>query len=179
MFLKTWRFITLILSALVTGMALCHALELPAKMQYSASQYITVQNSLYVAFGPPNIGAFIEIAAPVAAIGLAILIRKRRPAFQLTMVAIAFMLLAFPVIFFAFTQPANVAFRSATPESIPANWEQLRYQWEYSHLARFFCHLAAFSALVLSVLVETPARYLQERAEQPYGVLRRASRERI
>ncbi|RCJ40647.1 hypothetical protein A6770_37470 [Nostoc minutum NIES-26] len=46
-------------------MALCHALELPAKMQYSASQYITVQNSLYVAFGPPNIGTFIEFAAPL------------------------------------------------------------------------------------------------------------------
>jgi len=66
-------------------------------------------------------------------------------------VAIAFMLLAFPVIFFAFTEPANIVIRSATAESIPANWEQLRNQWEYSHLARFFCHLAAFSALVLSV----------------------------
>lgn len=56
MLVKTWRFISLILSALVTGMALCHALELPAKMQYSASQYITVQNSLYVAFGPIRFG---------------------------------------------------------------------------------------------------------------------------
>ncbi len=82
------------------------------------------------------------------------------------------MLLAFPVIFFAFTEPANVVIRSATPESIPANWEQLRNQWEYSHLARFFCHLAALGALVLSVIVETPARYLRDQAEQPYAVLR-------
>ena len=49
MLVKSWRFITIILSALVTRMALCHALELPAKMQYSASQSITVQNSLYKA----------------------------------------------------------------------------------------------------------------------------------
>ncbi|MEA5627987.1 anthrone oxygenase family protein [Nostoc sp. UHCC 0251] len=146
-------------------MALCHTLELPAKMQYSASQYIAIQNSLYVAFGPPNIGAFIEFAAPLAAIALAVLVRKRRPAFQLTLLAIAFMLLAFPVIFFAFTEPANRVIRSATPEAIPANWEQLRYQWEYSHLARFFCHLAAFSTLLLSVLGETPARYLRGQAE--------------
>lgn len=171
MLVKTWRFITLILSALVTGMALCHALELPAKMQYSASQYIAIQNSLYVAFGPPNIGAFIEFTAPLAAIALAVLVRKRRPALQLTLVAIALMLLAFPVIFFAFTEPVNRVIRSATPESIPANWEQLRYQWEYSHLARFFCHLAAFSALVISVLVETPARYLRDLAEQSHAVL--------
>lgn len=158
--LRTWRFITLILSALTTGMALCHALELPAKMRYPASQYITVQNSLYAAFGPPNIGAVIELAAPLAVIVLAILVRKRRSALQWTLVATVFMLLAFPIIFFAFTEPVNSVIRSATPASIPSNWEQLRHQWEYSHLARFFCHLAALSALALSVLVETPARYL-------------------
>jgi len=84
MLVKSWRFITFILSALVTGMALCHALELTAKMQYSASQYIGIQNSLYVAFGHPNISAFIESAAPLAAIALAVLVRKRRPALQLT-----------------------------------------------------------------------------------------------
>jgi hypothetical protein len=159
MLVKTWRFIALILSALVTGMALCHALELPAKMQYSASQYIMLQNSLYVAFGPPNIGAFIELAALFTAIALAILVRRRHPSFQLTLMAIAFMLLAFPVIFFAFTEPANVIIRQATPEKIPKNWLELRNQWEYSHLARFFCHLAALSALVLSVLVETPSHF--------------------
>lgn len=141
MLVKSWRFITLILSALVTGMAFCHALELPAKMQYSASQYIAIQNSLYVAFGPPNIGALIEFAAPLAAIALAILVRKRHPGLQLTLVAIALMLLAFPIIFFAFTEPANRVIRSATSESIPPNWQQLRNQWEYSHLARFFCQM--------------------------------------
>lgn len=156
MLVKTWRLITLILSSLVTGMALCHALELPAKMQYSAAQYIAIQNSLYVAFGPPNIGVWIELGAPLFAIALAIWVRKRRRAFQLTLVAIALMFLAFPVIFFGFTEPVNRVIRNATPESIPVNWQQLRTQWEYSHLARFFCHLAAFTALVLSVLVETP-----------------------
>jgi hypothetical protein len=159
MLVRICRFIAIILSALVMGMALCHALELPAKMQYSASQYITIQNSLYVAFGPPNIGAYIEVFAPVTAIGLAILVRKRRLAFQLTLLAVALMLLAFPALFSVFIEPANVAFRSATPTSIPANWEQLRNQWEYAHLARFFCHLAGLSALVLSVLVETPLIY--------------------
>ncbi|MBD3885196.1 DUF1772 domain-containing protein [Phormidium tenue FACHB-886] len=172
MLVKSWRFITLILSALVTGIAFCHALELPAKMQYSASQYIAIQNGLYVAFGPPNVGAWIEIAAPLIAIALAIFVRKRRPAFPLTLVAIALMLLAFPVVFFAFTEPANRVIRSATPESIPVNWEQLRYQWEYSHLARFFCHLGAFSMLVVSVLVETSARHRRDLIEQPHALLR-------
>jgi hypothetical protein len=171
MFLRAWRFIAIVLSALVTGMALCHALELPAKMQYPAAQYIAVQNSLYVAFGPPNVGAAIELTAPIAAIGLAILARKRRPAFQLTLLAIALMLLAFPIIFFAFTEPANIVIRQATPTSIPPNWQQLRHQWEYSHLARFWCHLAALSALIISVLVETPDR-IRVDIKQFHAVLR-------
>lgn len=162
MLVRIWRFITIILAALVTGMALCHALQLPAKMQYSASLYITLQNSLYVAFGPPNIGAFIEFAAPLAALGLVFFVRKRRPAFLLTLIDVALMLLAFPVIFFTFTEPVNTVIRNATSESIPTNWEQLRNQWEYSHLARFFCHLAGLSALVLSVLVETPDHRLHD-----------------
>lgn len=169
MLVKIWRFITIVLSALVTGIALCHALELPAKMQYSALQYITIQNSLYVAFGPPNVGAFIELSTPLAAIALAILVRKRHPAFELTLIAVAFMLLAFPVIFFTFTEPANVVIRASQPQSIPVNWEQLRNQWEYSHLARFFCHLAGLSVLVASVLFVADTKIL---ATQPQGRLR-------
>jgi hypothetical protein len=158
--LKNWRFITLLLSALVTGMAFCHALELPAKMQYSAELYLTMQNSLYVAFGPPYVGAWIELATPVAAIALAILVRRRRLALPWTLIAVGFMLLAFPILFFVFIEPVNTVLRAATPETVPANWEHLRSQWEYSHLARFFCHLVAFSALVISVLVETPSKQL-------------------
>ncbi len=114
-----------------------------------------------------NIGAFIEFAAPLTAIALAILVRKRHPAFQLTLMALAFMLLAFPVIFLVFTEPANVIIRNATLETIPTNWEQLRNQWEYSHLARFFCHLAALSVLVFSILVETPTGHFRDPVQQP------------
>lgn len=159
MFLRIWRLLTIVLSALVTGMAFCHALELPAKMQYPAWLDVMLQNSLYVAFGPPNIGAFIEVLAPLAAIALAILVRKHQKALPLTLLAVGFMLLAFPVIFFAFTEPANIIFRKATPISIPTNWQQLRNQWEYSHLARFFCHLAGLTALIASVLVEIPTTF--------------------
>src|SRR5207237_4721556 len=115
---------------------------LPAKLPYSASMYITLQNSLYVALGPPNIGAFIEFAAPLAALGLVFFVRKRRPAFLLTLIAVALMLLAFPVIFFTFTEPVNTVIRNATSESIPTNWVQLRNQCHYFHLDRFLCHLA-------------------------------------
>ena len=56
MLLKTWRFITPILAALLMGMTFCHVLELSAKMQYAATLYLTLHRTLYVAFGPPNVG---------------------------------------------------------------------------------------------------------------------------
>ena len=154
MLLKIMRFFTLVFVALSMGMAFCHALQLPAKMQYDGSQYVMLQNSLYVAFGPPNIGAFIEFAAILTPIALTFLVRKRRPAFQLTLAATICLLVSFPVVFFLFTEPANTVFRQATPTSVPANWVELRNQWEYSHAARFLLDLVGFSALLSSILAE-------------------------
>ncbi|WP_315790981.1 DUF1772 domain-containing protein [Fischerella sp. JS2] len=146
-------------------MAFCHTLELPAKMSYDGSLYVTIQNSLYRLFGPPGPGAFIEPGAVLALMVLSFLVRKRRPAFQLTLAATIFWLLAFPVVFFVFTEPVNVVFRSSTPESFPANWMQLRYQWEYSHATRFILQLLGFSALLLSVLLETPTKPSRENSQ--------------
>jgi hypothetical protein len=54
------------------------------------------------------------------------------------------------VIFFTWTYPANQATNNWT--TIPANWEQLRREWEYSHAANALVTLASFCALALSVL---------------------------
>jgi hypothetical protein len=48
-------------------------------------------------------------------------------------------------IFFIWTYPANQATDNWT--TVPANWEQLRWQWEYSHAA-----FVAFCSLTLSAL---------------------------
>lgn len=93
---------------------------------------------------------------------LSFLIRKRRPAFALTLVATICWTLAFPVIFFAFTEPVNTVFRQATPETVPANWMELRKQWEYSHAARFVFQFIGFGALVLSVVKEIPKQFSRE-----------------
>jgi hypothetical protein len=158
MFLKIWRFIALVLTALLMGMTFCHVLELPAKMNYPASLYVTLQNTLYVAFGSPNVGAIVNMGAIVATAVLSFLVRKRHPAFQWTLAATICLLLAFPTIFFLFTEPANIVFRNSTPQSVPADWMRMRDRWEYSHAASFVLHLLAFGALLLSVLVETPSQ---------------------
>src|SRR6266508_120961 len=62
MILRAWRFITITLTALLMGATFCHVLESPAKMRYPAELYLTLHRTLYVAFGPPNIGVFVEPA---------------------------------------------------------------------------------------------------------------------
>lgn len=53
-------------------------------------------------------------------------------------------------IFFTFTYPANRATNNWT--ILPANWPDLRRQWEYSHATRAAAFIAALVMLLLSVL---------------------------
>jgi hypothetical protein len=151
------RLVALVLTALLLGITFCHVLEMPAKLGYDGGLYMTLQMTLYAHFGPPGVGGFIEPGAIFAIIAVAILARRqRRPGFGLTVVSGACLLLAFPVIFFAFTEPVNEAFREGlVTGTVPAEWQRLRLLWELSHAARFLLHLAAFSLLALSALKET------------------------
>ena len=148
-----WRLAALALVALTLGLSFAHVLEMPAKLAYPPDLYVALQNSLYIFFGPPNIGAFVEPVAILTVVILAYLVRRHRPAFWLTLGAVLCLLLAFPVVFFMFTEPANAVFHAARPASVPADFGRYRDQWEYSHAARFVLHLAGFVLLALSVLL--------------------------
>ncbi len=152
MFINTWRFITLILAALLMGTTFCHVLELPAKMVYPASLYMTLHRTLYVAFGPPGPGPFIEIGAILAAAVLVFLVRRHRPAFWLTLLG-AVSLAAGLALYFAFIEPANVEMKDWTLAAPPSDWMSWRDQWEYGHAAHFVLNLLGFAALVLSLIV--------------------------
>ena len=151
MFLRLLRVVALIAVALVTGTSFTHVLEWPAKMKYDGALYVTLQKTLYVEWGPPNFGGFLEPGAILATALLAFLTRKQRPAFWLTLVGACCLLLAFPVVFFWLVNPANEAFRNSTASALPADWEGWREQWEYGHAIRFAFHLIGFVALALSV----------------------------
>lgn len=170
MLLRTWRFATIILTALLMGLEFCHALELPAKLQYDGPLYVRVQNSLYQLFGWPGPGAWVTLGAVLSAAGLAFFVRHRRPAFGLTLAAVACLLAAFPVVYFLFIEPVNAVIEQATPASVPADWEQLRRQWEYAHAANVVLDLAALSALLISVLAETPTEAESGRPRERVGV---------
>jgi hypothetical protein len=162
MFLRTWRFITLILAALDMGMAFCHALELPAKMNYPPSLYVAVQHTLYQAFGTIP-GASVEIGAILSAVVLVFLVRKRRPAFQLTLAGALLLSVAFFVVWIMFVAPVNAEIAKWTVESVPPDWTRWRDQWEYSHATRFVLQLIGFGTLVLGLLLEISIDGLHDR----------------
>lgn len=151
-----WVVATL-LTAPLLGTSFSHALELPAKMKYDGPLYVTLQKTLYVAWGPPNIGGFLEPAAILAVALLTFLIRSR-PELYLALAAMAFLLVAFPVVFFLFVEPANAEFKRTTINSLPPDWMGLRVQWEYGHAARFILHLSGFCLLVFSLLCSLTGR---------------------
>lgn len=151
--MKTWRLITIMFTALSMGMALCHLLEMPAKMTYDGALWLRLLQTLYGAFG--TIGAFIEVGAVITAVVLAILVRRRRPAFGWTLLG-ALCLVAAHLAWWVWVAPVNATMAPLTPETLPADWMRLRDQWEYTHAARAVLQIIALGALVLSILVETP-----------------------
>jgi Anthrone oxygenase len=145
-------FLSVVLSALLMGTSLAHALEMPAKMNASAAQWLTLQQTLYRSFA--TIGGSIEIGAFALVGALAFLVRSNRPALWVTLSAVMLLGIAFFIVWLGFTKPVNARTATWTPDTIPPNWTRWRTQWEYSHVVRFVLHLLAFCAL-LTVLMRT------------------------
>jgi Domain of unknown function (DUF1772) len=158
--IRVARFLSLLFSALALGTTLAHVLERPAKLQYPAALWITIQHTLYAQFGPPNLIAYVEPAAIASILALTILLLRRpRPTRgsdgrTAAIAALICLVLAYPLVYYWLVEPVNVALRGVTPSSPPPDWAALRAQWETGHGIRFFLHLLGFSLLVLSVLEE-------------------------
>lgn len=167
--LKSWRFFTLVLTALSLTMESAHVLELPQKMQLDPQMYAAVNGSLYRYFA--IVGGAYQMLSLVLAVVLAILVRHRRPAFQWTTVGAVCLLCAFGV-WLAVVQPVNTVVATAlsvSPGSVPPLWTQLRGRWEYGHAAGFVLQLVGFCALVVSVLVDEHIAREPLRADSPPG----------
>jgi hypothetical protein len=153
MLLRNLLLITIMLAALTMGMALCHFLEMPAKMRYDGALWLTLLQTLYGVFGPAS--AFIETGAVTAAAVLAFLARRRGAVFNWTLLG-ALCLIAANVAWWIWVYPVNAALSAVAPETLPADWMRLRDQWEYTHAARAVLQIIALGAIVYSVLIDTP-----------------------
>jgi len=155
MLVRIWRVVTLVLTALMLTLTSAHVLELPQKLAYDAPMYAAVNGTLYRSFA--SVGAFYTLGALAMALGLVFLVRRRGATFRWTVAGAACLLLAF-VTWLVVVAPVNWEIGRMAPEAVPGAWIRLRQRWELGHVAGFIATLAAFSLLVLSVVVETPRR---------------------
>jgi hypothetical protein len=156
MSLRVWRFLALLLTALSLTMESAHVLELPQKMQYDAQMYTAVNGTLYRYFA--IIGGVYQLSSIAAAAIVLFLVRKQR-SFEWTLAGALCLLLAFGI-WLTVVAPVNseiAGLLRAAPDSVPEAWMRLRNQWEYGHAAGFGVQLIGLSALLISVLMETPA----------------------
>jgi hypothetical protein len=153
--LRAWRFVTLLSSALAIALPLAHLLEMPAKRAFEPELYRVINQNLYWGFG--TFGAAIEVAAVLACLGLAFVVRRRRPAFALTLSA-AVLTVAAHVVFWMFIAPVNAEIAAWAPGGVPEGWTALRDRWEFAHAVRALLFIGGFGFLLASVLAETPAR---------------------
>ncbi len=149
--LRVVRFVSLLLTAVALGAALAHLLALPNKIHLSRDDYLVVQQ-IYRGW---DLLGIADIGALLATFVLAAM--SRREPRRLIWAVVALVCIAAALaIFFTFTYPANQQTSNWTV--MPANWESLRRQWEYSHAAGACLYLVAFISLVISVLVKCETR---------------------
>jgi hypothetical protein len=145
MWLKTLYFLSLLFAALALAPAMAHMLELPNKITLSRDAYLTVQQ---IYRGWALLG-FVVAGALLSTLSLTIRLRKQQRAFLCSLLA-CLCIAGTQVVFWTYTQPANQATHNWT--MLPAHWEALRQQWEYSHATSAGLNLVALMALILSVL---------------------------
>jgi hypothetical protein len=141
MALQLVSFLSLVFTALALIPYGAHLFSLPNKIGMTEAQYFIAQ-SIYQGWA---LLSLILIPAMLFNFVLAYLLRRERPRFYLAAAAGVLMAVTL-LVFFAFTYPANVATQNWTVS--PANWFELRRQWEYSHAVNAGLNLLAFCLLV-------------------------------
>lgn len=132
-------------TAVALGASLAHLFELPNKIDLGRDAYFTVQG-IYRGW---NQLAYVLAIEFVSIIAIIILSRDDRQVRLWATVALL-SLVAAQAVFWTFTYPANVATNNWT--AIPADWERLRRNWEYSHAAGAIFQLLAMTSLVIAAL---------------------------
>jgi len=156
-FIRTWRFITLMLASFSLSLSMTYLLELPQRMQFDQQLWVrvTVVENVYKLFG--SVGTVFEITAIITAIVLAFLVRKQGSTFYWTLGGAIVLVLAF-LSWIMFVAPMNVEFAKWLTNPIPMDWMRYRDQWEYAHAVNALIKIIGLSLIVISVIVETPKK---------------------
>jgi hypothetical protein len=146
MMVRILQFIAMLLTALYFVPGGAHVLELANKIDLDQDPYMTVQQ---IYRGWALLGLL-----PIAAIvvnGLAALTMRSQPMPMICAAAAAVLLSLGLAIFFTWTFPVNQITSNWTV--VPANWQTLRVQWEFSHAANALVTFLALCSSIASSLL--------------------------
>jgi hypothetical protein len=160
------QFISVLLVAVAMAMALAHALEYPGKLRLSKDAYIATQPIYYPGF---TIGGAVgEFGGILVTLALLLLTPFGLDFFLVLGAVVG--LIAMQAVYWTMTHPVNsfwlkdtrlsgagTGFFGSDPlrsknENRPAEWTDLRDQWEYSHVVRAALGLASLAFLTGSLV---------------------------
>lgn len=142
---RSLRLAAILLTAIALVPAGAHLFAMANKIALSRDAYFTVQ-AIYLGWWRLGLFLFAALAVDIV---LAFRWRGDQPAFTLVVTATC-LIAANLVIFFVWTFPANQATSNWT--EIPANWDALRRQWEYSHAVNAAVTFLSLASLTLATL---------------------------
>ena len=157
-----WLVVVLLVLA-VAGITapMAHVLELQNKMRLDGTQWLLVQKTLYLGWGP--IFGAIDIATVVIAAATALI--AQGAALRASLITVVCIYALMIVDFFVFNAPANAAFNSWTAQTLPSSWPGTRVQWETGHAIAAALSVAALAVVMRSALLAmNPSARIRERA---------------
>jgi len=163
--LEIWQFISILLSALVTGVFWGTWLGLSRSMaSLTPETFLSIGHAMI-----GNLGLIMAILMPAAILAtlpvLFLLYRRRSRALYPTLVGFALVVIAL-VVTLIVEVPIDNQIEAWTVASLPTNWQQLRDLWELFHVIRTWVSVIGLALLILgALLVDDNAATEQARTE--------------
>jgi uncharacterized membrane protein len=164
--LEIWQFISILLSALVTGVFWGTWLGLSRSMALLTPEtFLTIGHAMI-----GNLGTIMAILMPAAIVStlpvLFLLYRRRSRAFYPTLAGFALFVIAL-VVTLIVEVPIDNQIEAWTVASLPANWQQLRDRWELFHVIRTWVSVIGLALLILGALLVGDNSAVERRPVEP------------
>ena len=149
--LEIWQFISILLSALVTGVFWGTWLGLSRSIaSLTPETFLTIGHTMI-----SNLGTIMALLMPAAMLAtlpvLWLLYRRRSKALYPTLAGLALFIVAL-LITLLVEVPIDYQINEWTVATLPANWEQLRDRWEFFHVIRSWVAVAGLALLLAGAL---------------------------
>jgi uncharacterized membrane protein len=150
--LEIWQFISILLSALVTGVFWGTWLGLSRSIaSLTPETFLTIGHAMI-----GNLGLVMAILMPAAILAilpvLFLLYRRRSGALYPALAGFALFVIALAVTLIV-EVPIDNQIEVWTVASLPANWQQLRDRWELFHVIRTWASVIGLAMLILGALL--------------------------